>query len=187
MRPTIIEGDRIFVDKLAYGLRIPFTFHWLAKWDQPQRGDIATLASPEDGIRLVKRIIGVPGDRISMRDNRLWVNGEAVAYDLIGSNARTQLPDGRELQAITLIEHLPGRDHVVTLTPRINAQDSFAELLVPAGEYFFMGDNRDVSKDSRMIGTVERDRIYGRATHVALSLDPDRHYRPRFHRWFTRL
>ena len=75
MRPTILEGDRIYVNKLSFGLRLPFTMTWLARWDEPRRGDIATFASPADGIRLVKRIIGVPGDTVELRNNMLVING----------------------------------------------------------------------------------------------------------------
>ena len=83
MNPTILEGDRIFVNKLAYDLKIPYTTIHLAEWGNPQRGDITVLYSPEDGTRLVKRIIGVPGDRIEMRNNRLIINGEKVSYELV--------------------------------------------------------------------------------------------------------
>ena len=187
MRPTILEGDRIYVNKLAYGLRLPFTFEWLARWEHPQRGDVVTLASPADGIRLVKRVVGLPGDRIAMRDNRLWVNGSPVAYEAMASDARTRLPDGRQLEAFTFTERLSGREHVVTLTPALPAHASFSERVVPDGHYFFLGDNRNVSKDSRIVGSVSLDRIYGRVTHIAASLDPDNGYRPRFERFFSRL
>ncbi len=87
MQPTILEGDRIFVNKLAYDLRIPFT-HWrIAEWDDPLRGDVVVFSSPLDGTRLVKRIIGQPGDRISMNDNRLYVNGEPVSYEPLAGEA----------------------------------------------------------------------------------------------------
>ena len=82
MRPTILEGDRIWVNKLAYGLRVPLTMAWIAHWDEPTRGDVVTLASPDDGIRLVKRIVGLPGDRITMTANRLMINGEPVPYQV---------------------------------------------------------------------------------------------------------
>src|SRR5580765_2171659 len=81
MNPTIVEGDRILVDKSAYGLRIPFTTTRLTRGSDPQRGDIAIFASPEDGTTLVKRIVGLPGDIIEMRDDVLLVNGVATDYD----------------------------------------------------------------------------------------------------------
>ena len=82
MWPTILEGDRIFVDTLAYGLRIPFTTVWLRDWEAPKRGDIITFASPNDGIRLVKRVIGIPGDRIAMFAGTVQRNGVLLDEDL---------------------------------------------------------------------------------------------------------
>src|SRR5207302_3032432 len=75
MKPTILEGDRIFVNKLAYDLKVPFLGWRLARWGGPERGEVIVFASPADGTRLVKRVVGVPGDRIEVADNRLWVNG----------------------------------------------------------------------------------------------------------------
>ncbi len=185
MWPTILEGDRIFVDKLAYGLRVPFTTEWIREWDGPQRGDIITFASPKDGIRLVKRVIGIPGDHISMSDNRLEVNGEPVGYrDVDGAETQTRL-DGHDLSMVVASESLPGCTHDVAFTPRLIARDTFGEVVVPEGHYFFLGDNRDQSYDSRFMGFVARDQIYGRVTHVALSVDPEHGYWPRFDRWFT--
>ena len=94
MRPTLLEGDRIFVHKLAYGLRVPFTYAWLARWGVPERGDVVTFASPEDETRLVKRIIGVPGDRVAMRGNELLLNGAPVEYAVLEPNTDGRLPNG---------------------------------------------------------------------------------------------
>jgi signal peptidase I len=188
MRPTILEGDRIWVNKLAYGLRVPLTTSWLAQWEEPTRGDVVTLASPADGIRLVKRIVGLPGDRISMDSNRLTINGELLVYnDRRPATEDRHLAD-RRLMADLRTEWLDNRSHAIALTPGVAGRiDSFHEFLVPEGHYFFLGDNRDQSRDSRFVGTVPRDEIYGRVTHVALSVDPERNYRPRFDRWFQPL
>src|ERR1044072_7253680 len=78
MKPTILEGDRIFVNKLAYDLKVPFTTWHLAKWSNPQRGDIVVFYSPHDGTRLVKRVMGLPGDTIEMRNDRFILNGKPV-------------------------------------------------------------------------------------------------------------
>ena len=104
MWPTILDGDRIFVDKLAYGLRLPFSTTWLSEGDAPERGDIVTFASPKDGARLVKRIVGVPGDRISMSGNQLIVNGELLDYDEIERATVSGLQDGRDLGVIELLQ-----------------------------------------------------------------------------------
>src|ERR1017187_6512279 len=83
MRPTILEGDRIFVNKLAYDLKVPFTTRHIAEWSNPQRGDIVVFFSPHDEKRLVKRVIGLPGDTIELRNNALVINGQPVEYQPI--------------------------------------------------------------------------------------------------------
>ncbi|MFN7020674.1 MAG: signal peptidase I [Phycisphaerales bacterium] len=202
MRPTILEGDRIYVNKLAYGLRIPFTTTWLARWETPHRGDIVTLKSPADGVRLVKRVIGLPGDRVAMRNNRLVINGKPVGLSLLVGEQPIRLPDGRTIIAQIVEEQIDRLEsdppegvecndavcsHTLTIVPGAISPSTIKEFTVPEGQYFVMGDNRDMSRDSRMIGCVPLESIYGRSTHVALSVDPDDHYLPRFDRWFLRM
>ena len=182
MKPTIEEGDRVVVNKLAYDLKVPFTTIELLKWSDPKRGDIVVLFSPIDGTRLVKRVIAVPGDRVEMRDNQLFVNGRAASWKPIGSQ------DDAEQGPTTIVEEtLNGRTHRVMLTPHIPAVRSFGPVVVPAGRYFVMGDNRDNSNDSRFIGMIERRRIVGKATAVAFSLDRAHYFVPRLSRFFTKL
>src|SRR3954451_15453600 len=78
MKPTILEGDRVFVNKVAYDLKVPFTTWHVAEWSNPRRGDIVVFFSPHDGERLVKRVIGLPGDTIELRNNVLVVNGQPI-------------------------------------------------------------------------------------------------------------
>src|SRR4026208_847663 len=80
MKPTILEGDRVFVNKLAYDLKVPFTTWHLAEWSNPQRGEIVVFFSPRDEVRLVKRVVGVPGDVVELRNNSLILNGQPVEY-----------------------------------------------------------------------------------------------------------
>ncbi len=174
MKPTIEEGDRVVVNKLAYDLKIPFTTIEVFKWGDPQRGDIVVLFSPADGVRLVKRVVAVPGDRIEMRDNQLLVNSRAAMWKEVRS-----AEDG-----LVVEETLAGRTHRVMFTPQMPAVRSFGPLTVPAGRYFVMGDNRDNSNDSRFIGLIERRRIVGKATAVAFSFDRSHHFAPRFNRFF---
>src|ERR1700758_2878037 len=84
MKPTIMEGDRVFVNKLAYDLKVPFTQWHLAEWDNPRRGEIVVFFSPADGKRLVKRVIGLPGDVIELRHEQLIVNNQPIAYEALG-------------------------------------------------------------------------------------------------------
>jgi len=188
MNPTIVEGDRILVDKSAYGLRIPFTTTRLTRGSDPQRGDIAIFSSPEDGATLVKRIVGLPGDTIEMRDDVLMINGVATDYDSAFAAADKDLPGAtRRQDHHYLIEKLEGRPHAIMKLPQHLAIRSFGPTTVPEGFYMALGDSRDNSKDSRYIGWVPRESIVGRAFKVAYSLDAERWYRPRTDRFFTTL
>jgi len=180
MNPTLVEGDRILVDKAAYGWRIPFTTLRLTRGEDPQRGDIVIFPSPEDGITLVKRVIGLPGDTIELRDEELRVNGVATAYAPATAAADDQLPAatrGQERHYFT--ERLDDRPHPIMLMPSRPTLRSFGPVTVPDGQYLMLGDSRDNSKDSRFFGFVPRDSIVGRAHHVLYSLDAERWYRPR--------
>ncbi|MBK5260082.1 MAG: signal peptidase I [Thermoanaerobaculia bacterium] len=182
MKPTIEIGDRVVVNKLAYDLKIPFTMIDVLKWDDPERGDIVVLFSPVDGVRLVKRVVAVPGDRVAMLNNQLFINGNPAPWTPLAS-----ANDGESGAAFVADENLSGRSHKVMVTPQVPAVRSFAPTLVPAGHYFVLGDNRDNSNDSRFIGFIERSRIVGRATAVAFSLDREHHWTPRLSRFFKKL
>jgi len=187
MKPTIIEGDRIFVNKLAYDLKFPFTSLQLAHWDDPGRGDIVVFYSPYDGKRLVKRVVGLPGDRIELINNYVYANGKIAIYEPLSQDIIDQLsPIDRE-HSLFAEEKLSDKEHPVMLSPTRPSLRSFGPVRVPQGQYFVMGDNRDNSFDSRWFGFVERGRIVGRASTVVASLNPDRHYLPRWHRFLRTL
>ena len=187
MRPTILEGDRIWVNKLAYDLKVPFTTWHIAEWSNPQRGDIAVFYSPYDGKRLVKRVVGLPGDTIELRNNVLVINGQPVEYQPIAEEIVQSLSPADRAGRVFAMEQLPGQSHAVTGYPAATATRSFPPQSVPEGRYFMMGDNRDDSFDSRYWGTVERKQIVGRATAVVISLDRQKYRRPRWERSFTSL
>jgi signal peptidase I len=189
MNPTIVEGDRILIDKSAYGLRIPFTTMRLTRGQDPQRGDVVIFPSPEDGIVLVKRVVGLPGDKVEMRDEHLLINGADVDYAPAGDIAAdAELPQATSALAHEYVaENLPGRTHAIMLLPGRPAGRSFGPVAVPQGQYLMLGDSRDNSKDSRYIGFVPRASIIGRAFRVAYSLDAERWYKPRGDRFFSPL
>ncbi len=187
MNPTILEGDLIYVDKIAYDLRFPLTLHRLAKWSDPQRGDIVVCFSPEDETRLVKRVIGRPGDTIELRDNTLFLNGGPVSYTKIDSKYMEHLSGKLKEKCILAMEDLDGLAHAVMSTPSIAAMRSFGPVTVPHDSYFVMGDNRDNSRDSRYFGFVERKSIVGKAKGIISSFDITDKYQPRFKRFFTSL
>ncbi len=186
MKPTILEGDRIVVNKLAYDLKIPYTRWQIASWGDPARGDIVVLSSPADGKRLVKRVIGLPGDTIAMSHNRLIVNSEPVVYSPIDPDLVIAFdPQGNN--RVLAAENLDGNQHAMMITPGARTLRSFGPIAVPQGQYFLMGDNRDESFDSRHFGLVGRTQIYGRALAVAGSVNPNNHFWPRWERFFTGL
>jgi len=185
MKPTIVEGDRIFVNKLAYDFKVPYTTVRLARWANPQRGDIVVFFSPADGKRLVKRVVGIPGDTISMRKNRLSINGKTLSYEAV---QRPKTNDTSRInRAYRFVENLVGTKHPIMIAPRPFSQDSFRPLTVPDDAYFMLGDNRDNSADSRYFGFVKRKQVVGKATAVVASLDRSKYYKPRWDRFFTRL
>jgi len=187
MKPTILEGDRVFVNKLAYDLKIPFTTWHLAEWANPKCGDIVVFYSPQDEVRLVKRVIGLPGDMIELRNEHLVVNGEPVEYGKLSTIISGQLTVAEQGQSQFATEQLPTQTHAVMAIPSLPAKRNFGPVKVPEGHYFMLGDNRDNSFDSRYFGMVERRRIVGKATDVVLSIDKNNYWRPRSHRFFKAL
>jgi len=180
MKPTIVEGDRILVNKMAYDLRIPFTHISLLKMSDPQVGDIIIFDSEVANKKLVKRVIGTPGDTISMADNVLSINGQSLLYQDAKSS---KVPDGYQ----EYTEQLEGITHIVRLNSFGSGLSNFNAVTVPQGYYLALGDNRDNSADSRVIGFVPRNEIVGRSKNVVLSLDYDDYFLPRIERFFHNL
>ena len=139
MNPTIVEGDRVFVNKLAYDLKIPFTTWHIAQWSNPKRGDIVVFFSPADGIRLVKRVIGLPGDRIEMVNDKLFINGVAAHYEPLPASVGSDLPSTR-------------------LGPRIFADENGSEMPDPCGDDFAASSGKaDLWADRRAAGALFYD------------------------------
>lgn len=188
MNPTILEGDRLLIDKHAYGLRIPFTLIRLSRGEDPQRGDVVTFESPADGKLLVKRVIGVPGDIVAMSDERLTVNGASARYAPADRRATRSLLIATRAEDPQARRETFGRcTHDILLLPDRPAPATFGPVVVPRGMYFVLGDNRDNSADSRYIGFVPRRNIIGHATEVVVSLNPDRYHLPRARRLLVSL
>jgi signal peptidase I len=183
MKPTIVEGELVLVNKLAYDLKLPFTTHHLAQWSDPVRGDIVVFFSPQDGERLVKRVIGLPGDTIEMKDDVLSINGQPLEYK-VEDPAPYRRDIFEDQHPVVARESLEGYNHLVVAFPSRLALRTFGPYVVPAGEYFMMGDSRDNSADSRYFGGVKREAIVGKATVVLLSFDLQRYLLPRPGRFF---
>ncbi|SEA82463.1 signal peptidase I Serine peptidase. MEROPS family S26A [Paraburkholderia sartisoli] len=181
MLPTIREGDRILVDKMAYDLRIPFTHIAIAHLHDPRRGDIVTIDSSAAHELIVKRLIGLPGDRIAMRDNVLYVNGVRADYQPM---RQAPLPGDALSPGDYLRERFGGVSHAVRLSEVApSPRRSFGPVTVPPNAYLMLGDNRDDSADSRYFGFFPRNELMGRTRRVVYSLDPHHFYEPRFDRF----
>jgi len=181
MRPTLLEGDVVFVNRLAFDAKIPLTDISVARLADPVRGDVVTFSSPKDGTRLIKRIVAVPGDVVEMRDEVLFVNSEAAQYTDLAP-AIEAMGEGVQLPAIRATEKIAGSRRTVQFLPPTAAWRSFGPVRLGADEYFMLGDNRDNSEDSRFIGPVQRSLLIGRAHHILVSADILGRWAPRFER-----
>ena len=180
MMPTLLVGDFILVNKFTYGLRMPVTKTKFLEVDEPKRGDVVVFRYPVNPkFDYIKRLIGLPGDRIRYQDKTLYINGKpqkltpVVPYQPVGSG-------GRALGSIEMIEDLEGVKHPVLINPMapdFNPACTFMghrEIVVPEGHYLMMGDNRDDSNDGRCWGFVPEENLVGKAFLIWFSLDWER-------------
>jgi signal peptidase I len=150
MLPTLMIGDHLLVNKFIYGIRVPFSGKVLVPLKDPQSGDIIVFKFPKDrSIDYIKRVVGVPGDEIEIKNKKLYLNGEPTS-DPYAHYTTTQI--------------LPGS---------VSPKDNFGPITVPEGKYFVMGDNRDNSSDSRFWGFVENNDVLGKAMIIYWSWDID--------------
>jgi signal peptidase I len=171
MQPTLLDGDKVWVNKLAYDVKIPFTEISLTEISDPQRGDVIIIDSKKADKRLVKRIVGIPGDTVYIQNNALVINGKATNYDVLSRND----------DSIMIREELPGKTHQAMLSRYFirRSNRSYGPTIVPEDQYFVLGDNRDNSADSRVYSFIPREEIIGRSSSVVFSLDSDNRYLPR--------
>ena len=168
MIPTLEVGDHIFVSKFSYGLGIPFTNVKVFEISSPKRGDVIVFKYPLDpSIDYIKRVVGLPGDRIELRQNELFINDRPVPREHVGayrySESGRGFPDERECDLWN--ETLDGHRHD-EIQELLRGPQNYPPHLIPEGNVFVMGDNRDNSSDSRVWGTVRHDLIKGRALIV---------------------
>lgn len=196
MEPTIMTGDRIAVKKFTYGLRVPFTKEtWIAQWGRPGRGDLVVCFSPQQGdeVRLVKRVVAVPGDTVEMRSGRLWINGQEPVYNEVDPSTFPHMSPTDRSKFDFSTETIDGEGHYVMHQAKdAKSIRHFPRQTVPEDQYVIIGDNRDNSKDSRQwnmqpgewgtrVDFMPIDRIHGEAFAVAFSLDG---FAPRWGRFF---
>jgi signal peptidase I len=162
MMPTLLQGDFIFVKKYSYGLRLPVTETKVVNTGEPERGDVVVFRLPKDPkINYIKRVVGLPGDKVVYERHRLTINGEAVELER-ASDATREVP--------RYVERLGERQHDIFITdPDYSLRDGI--YTVPDGHYFVMGDNRDNSRDSRFIGTIPDSHLVGEAVRIWMHMD----------------
>jgi len=210
MMPTLLDGDFILVNKFAFGLRLPVTNTKVVDFGEPRRGDVVVFRYPPDpAINYIKRVVGLPGDRIRIENDRLFINGEEIPAKSAGSYS-----DGCYENMQLLEEHigehvhhtlacstrgplitspLPGcnrrleRGYVCPAEPETPDYNDISEIEVPAGHYFMVGDNRDNSADSRVFGFVPEANLIGSARRIWFNWDMQRKGGPTWSRIGTRI
>jgi len=178
MKPTILEGDRVFVWKSAYQFRIPFSRIRLFVTGSPRRGDVVVIRNPDGGsVPFVKRLVGLPGDVVELRNETLYVNGKIQPVDFLPEER-----DDRGDPVLLGTEILGGKAHPVRVLPDQPAFRTFGPITVPEAEVFLMGDNRDESRDARFFGTRPEKDLLGRAVGIMWSWNTQFFKGPRWSR-----
>jgi len=180
MMPTLLVGDFILVNKFSYGLRLPVTHYQVTEGDKPKRGDVVVFRYPQDESQdYIKRVIGLPGDKVSYYNHRLSINDKTL-----------DIKEDRVYQGLGDLNHMPGANGCdragagCQVYVESGAEDGYTvmnnpastygidgEVIVPAGHYFVMGDNRDHSNDSRIWGFVPEENLVGKAVRVWMHWD----------------
>jgi signal peptidase I len=169
MMPTLLVGDFILVNKYAYGIRLPVLNTKIVDIGEPERGDVVVFRYPKDpSVDYIKRVVGVPGDRISYYNKVLHINGKPAGQVpsgvYIGKGSGVSMSGASER-----IEQLGDIQHSILVMPRTPGLEG--EYIVPDGMYFVMGDNRDNSNDSRYWGPVPEDNLVGKAFRIWMNWD----------------
>ena len=180
MMPTLLAGDYILVNKFTYGLRVPILNNTFFEINHPTRGDVFVFHyPPEPSVDYIKRVVGLPGDKIRYQDKRLTINGKFLDVQSVGDYAYVK-PGLNMVTAQHYREQLGNVAHDILINEWVNSYDSDAigakfandeEITVPAGYYLAMGDNRDDSSDSRVWGFVPEKNLVGKAFFIWMNFD----------------
>ena len=192
MYPNLKVGDYLFVSKSSYGFSrhsFPFSVPVIPKrilYEQPNRGDIVVFKTPEDNkTDYIKRLIGLPGDKIRIENNEIFINDKKIAREKLGNEKyknlevekyKETLPNGKFYYVYEIVEELPYFD-----------TDNFSEIVISENEFFVIGDNRDNSQDSRFIGNIPKENLVGKAFVVMLSFDGEKGSWWKFWTWISAL
>lgn len=171
MKPTLLVGDFILINKFDYGIRLPLLGTKIINIHSPKRGDILVFRFPHDtSVNYIKRVIGIPGDKISYKDKVVYLNGKPLSQEFLGTLDSNNDEPGQNYPVKHYRETLPEMSHSIIHVPFANGV-SMEERTIPQGMYFVMGDNRDNSEDSRVWGLVPENLILGKAFFIWMSWD----------------
>jgi signal peptidase I len=172
MRPTLLEGDFILVNKYEYGFRLPVTGQTLIKVNTPKRGDVIIFKHDKgkESMDMIKRVVGLPGDHIQYKHKTIYINGEPAQQKFISDMIDKNVGESQGWSVRHLVETLGDIQHDIFLQ-MTSVEPLVKEVVVPPDSYFVMGDNRDNSRDSRSWGFVKDPDILGRAMGVWMSWD----------------
>lgn len=168
MKPTLLIGDHLLVNKFNYGIKLPFLDKYIIRFKKPERGDVVVFKYPkEESVDYIKRVIGVEGDIIEIRNNQLYVNNKKIENQPIEKKVKKQLIDiynDNEMSDADAYQEVIGKkQHIILDQPNKNKNEFFGPVTVPKNSIFAMGDNRDNSQDSRYWGYVKLEKVKGKA------------------------
>lgn len=166
MEPTLLNGDRVVVAKFMYGLFLPFMTDAVVTWGSPSPGSVVIVKSPADDIDIVKRVIGVGGDTIEIRDDVVYRNGEPIPHEEVGECRDHDDRRTPDLNGCVWVRETIGDTTYLTSHAVGSPPTTHPPVVVPEGHVYIMGDHRDRSNDSRFFGTVPIERVKGRALAI---------------------
>jgi len=171
MVPNLLVHDHLFVNKTSFGLRKPFGNGFLTLWQRPERGDVVVFKYPlNPDVFYIKRLVGLPGDKIKLSNGRITLNGQEWPLEEIHMNR--EMEDADQMREFVYFnEKIGDQQHVVRFVSSFANEAEEREIEVPEGQYFMMGDNRDQSADSRVWGFVPEANLVGRASFIWLSCE----------------
>ena len=184
MLPSLLINDHIFVNKSVYGIRVPFSEKWLVEFSKPKRGEVIVFKYPRNlKDKYIKRVVGVPGDKIFYEDGKLFINDKEMTKTVaekegpfgyvrdVDLQSEGKMPDEIKADFEHYIEDLDGTKHPILLRKGEYMGESYGPVYVPEGQLFVMGDNRNRSSDSRVWSFVPHEYVMGRAMFVWLSCE----------------